>query len=50
MKKSAHQIWKEAKEHNLSDEEFKEILKKERVIVHKEKFLNEKEINNNRNI
>ena len=35
MKKSAHQIWKESKEQNLSKEEFKEKLKTEGVIVTK---------------
>jgi len=33
MKKSAHQIWKEAKEQNLSKEEFKQLLLKEKVIM-----------------
>lgn len=42
MKKSAHQIWKETKEQNLSDEEFKELLKKERVIIPKGNLFNEK--------
>lgn len=35
MKKSAHQIWKEAKEHNLNKEEFKQKLVDEKVIVKK---------------
>jgi hypothetical protein len=35
MKKSAHQIWKESKEQNLTKEEFKEKLKIEGVIVKK---------------
>jgi uncharacterized phage protein (TIGR01671 family) len=38
MKKSAHQIWKESKEHNLSKEEFKEKLIENNVIVPKIKF------------
>lgn len=33
MKKSAHQIWKESKEQNLSKEEFKQLLLKEKVIM-----------------
>jgi hypothetical protein len=33
MKKSAHQIWKESKEQNLTKEEFKEKLKSEGVII-----------------
>lgn len=35
-KKTAHQIYREAKDKNLNDEEFKEYLKKEGVIVSKE--------------
>ena len=35
MKKSAHQIWKEAKDANLSKEEFKQKLVDEKVIVRK---------------
>jgi hypothetical protein len=38
MKKSAHQIWKEAKDQNLTDSEIKEIMKKEGVIVEKGKL------------
>lgn len=38
MKKSAHQIWKEAKEQNLSDLEIKKIMKKEGVIIEKGKL------------
>jgi hypothetical protein len=33
MKKSAHQIWKESKEQNLSKEEFKEKLIENNVII-----------------
>ncbi|MCT2410033.1 hypothetical protein NZD88_20955 [Chryseobacterium antibioticum] len=36
MKKSAHQIWKEAKELNLNDVEFKKYLKDNGVIASKE--------------
>ena len=36
MKKTAHQIWKEAKELGLNDEEFKKYLKDNGVIVPKE--------------
>lgn len=35
MKKSAHQIWHESKEKNLTKEEFKEELKSEGVIIKK---------------
>lgn len=38
MKKSAHQIWKEAKEQNLSNQEIKEIMRKEGVVVKKDKL------------
>lgn len=40
MKKSAHQIWQEAKDQNLNDEQFKAYLKKEAVIVTKESMDN----------
>jgi len=33
MKKSAHQIWKESKEQNLSKEEFKQKLIENNVII-----------------
>lgn len=33
MKKSAHQTWKESKEQNLSKEEFKQLLLKEKIIM-----------------
>jgi hypothetical protein len=36
MKKSAHQIWKEAKDLNLNKVEFKKYLKDNGVIVSKE--------------
>jgi hypothetical protein len=45
MKKSAHQIWTEAKEQNLNPEEFKYLLKKESVIVNRnsdERWINVK--------
>lgn len=35
IKKSAHQIWRESKEQNLSKEEFKQKLVDEKVIVRK---------------
>lgn len=38
MEKSAHQIWKEAKEQKLTQEEFKEKLKTEGVIVPVKKY------------
>lgn len=38
MKKTAHQIYREAKEKGLDEEEFKSLLKKEGVIVPKENF------------
>jgi uncharacterized protein YbaA (DUF1428 family) len=38
MKKSAHQVLKEAKEQNLNDLEIKELLKKEGIIVSIESF------------
>jgi hypothetical protein len=47
MKKSAHQIWKEAKEQNLNNEEFKAYLKKEGVIVSKESIDRQHEIAEN---
>jgi len=40
MKKSAHQIWKESKEQNLTKEEFKEKLIENNVIVPKIKIEN----------
>lgn len=38
MKKTAHQIWREAKEMNLTAAEFKEYLKKNGVIASKEEI------------
>lgn len=38
MKKSAHQIWQEAKDLGLNDEEFKAYLKKEGIIISIESF------------
>jgi len=46
-KKSAHQIWKEAKEQNMNDAEFKEYLKKNGVIVPKESIDRQHEIAEN---
>lgn len=42
MKKSAHQIWREAKEHNLTKQEFKKKLIENNVIVKKEAVLEQK--------
>ena len=39
MKKSAHQIWKEAKELGLNDEEFKKYLKDNGIVVPKESIV-----------
>lgn len=47
MKKSAHQIWKEVKDKNLSHEETKALLKKEGVIVPLENIERQHEIANN---
>lgn len=33
MKKSAHEIWKKAKEQKLTDEEIKELMVKEGIII-----------------
>lgn len=37
MKKSAHEIWKKALNEKLSDNDYKELLKKEGLIVEKSK-------------
>jgi|GEM_PF-5089646 len=47
MKKSAHQIWKKAKEMNLNDEEFKLYLKANGVIVPKESIDRQHQIADN---
>jgi len=45
MAKSAHEIWQYAKENNLSDEEYKELLKKEKVIIPIENYIKKNELN-----
>ena len=47
IKKSAHQVYKEAKEQNLNDADFKEYLKKEGVIVSKQSLDRQNEIKDN---
>ena len=47
MKKSAHQIWKEAKELGLNDEEFKKYLKDNGIVVPKESIDRQHEIAEN---
>jgi len=37
MKKSAHEVWKEAIDKNLSDKEYENLLRKEGLIVEKSK-------------
>lgn len=45
MKKSVHQIFQEAKEQGLNDEQTKELLKKKKVIIPMQKHLQENEGN-----
>lgn len=47
IKKTAHQIWQEAKDLGLNDEDFKVYLKKEGVIVPKESIDRQHEIAEN---
>ena len=47
MKKSAHQIWKEAKNLGLNNEEFKKYLKDNGVIISKESIDRQHEIAEN---
>ena len=47
MKKSAHQVWKETKEQNLTDEQTKEILVSEGIIVNYDALKRQHEIADN---
>lgn len=47
LKKSAHQVWQEAKDLNLNDQDFKAYLKKEGVIASKESIDRQHEIAEN---
>lgn len=50
MKKSAHQVWKEAKEQNISKQEIKEIMIKEGIIIKKWKSLRKYKPEENNNL
>lgn len=43
MKKSAYEVWKLAKEQNLNEEETKELMIKEGIIIEKSKWINVEE-------